>query len=98
MRQHCLMFRCPGMNSLSVSRSPSHPPPCYLYLFLPLSPFSPPSPWVVVYPMGYSPQAFALDGDSLPLSETNPYSPLTIQVCWRWRVDAIVSCYTSSKR
>jgi hypothetical protein len=50
MRQHCLMFRCPGMNSLSVSRSPSHPPPCYLYLFLPLSPFSPPSPWVVVYP------------------------------------------------
>ena len=38
------------------------PPPCSLYLFVPLSPFSPPSPWVVVYPRGIHPRHLPLMG------------------------------------
>jgi len=104
MEQFCPMFRYPGIIPLSVSRSPSRLY-CTLSLLLPLSPLSPParpqapSPWVV---QRYTPwvlrgRAFVLDRVCL-LSETNPCLLLTTQVCWRWRVDALTACGSSSSR
>ena len=58
-----------------------------------------PSPWVV---QRYTPwvlrgRAFVLDRVCL-LSETNPCLLLTTQVYWRWRVDALTACGSSSSR
>ena len=100
----CLLRNVKGtFIGMSEPRSPSRPyPPTTLSVsfFLPLSPLSMHSPWVLLYLVGYSTKGiispgFALDGDRLK-SDTNPCLPLSIQVCWRWRVDALVACGSGS--